>query len=112
MPHPTAAVGADHPLKVSPNSFDIDISEVLFQENISALLQKGAQLEWPKQAKESPLYELSGVINHQGTQNAGHYYAYAKVNGEWFLFNDDITKKVGEETVVNKDAYILLYKML
>ena len=38
-------------------------------------------------------YELTGVLIHSGSANAGHYYSFCKETegenaGEWFEFND------------------------
>lgn len=60
-----------------------------------------------REAKNS--YELYGVINHSGTLNSGHYTAYARVDNQWYLFNDHIVNEVSEDDIVTENAYILFY---
>lgn len=59
-------------------------------------------------------YELIGVINHSGTADFGHYYAYCKdgYNGgdNWFEYNDSSVSAVKEEDVISKNAYVLMYR--
>ncbi len=38
---------------------------------------------------EEARYELFAVSVHIGTLNMGHYIAYSKREGSWFLFNDE-----------------------
>lgn len=40
-------------------------------------------------------YHLTGIINHSGSGNSGHYYSHIKVGSEWFYFSDSIVKKFG-----------------
>jgi hypothetical protein len=59
-----------------------------------------------------PPYELVGILVHQGqTCASGHYLAYVKKDGEWFRCNDSIITKVDEETVLNQQAYIMMYEV-
>ena len=39
---------------------------------------------------KNPVYELTGVVNHSGDLNFGHYTADCKnpINGKWYTFND------------------------
>ena len=37
---------------------------------------------------ESTNYELIGLTVHIGTLEMGHYVAYSKRYGRWYLFND------------------------
>lgn len=63
-------------------------------------------------------YMLYAVINHQGTLNTGHCYAYTKnlMNDKWYEFNDEHVVYVPEdkfqEEIVTKSAYILFYKKM
>jgi ubiquitin carboxyl-terminal hydrolase 9/24 len=50
---------------------------------------------------QSSKYELSGVVVHQGTANAGHYYSYVKIRdpassacGKWLKLNDESIEEV------------------
>lgn len=69
-----------------------------------------SQLECPAQAH----YRLIGVVNHSGTADFGHYYAYCKdeynAQNNWFEYNDSSVSAVREGEVVNKNAYVLLYR--
>ena len=59
-------------------------------------------------------YRLIGVVNHSGTADFGHYYAYCKDEynrqDNWFEYNDSSVSAVRESEVVNKNAYLLLYR--
>ena len=47
--------------------------------------------------------------------NGGHYVACCKnnVDANWYLFNDDnVSKIINSEIIVNKNAYILFYKKI
>ncbi|CAD8074197.1 unnamed protein product [Paramecium primaurelia] len=56
-------------------------------------------------------YELYGVVQHfEGLEN-GHYKAYGKRQKKWIEFNDQSTKEVQINDVINdKNAYILFYQ--
>ena len=59
-------------------------------------------------------YELLAVVNHSGTADFGHYFAFCKdgYNGgdNWFEYNDSSVSAVKETGVVSKNAYVLLYR--
>ena len=57
------------------------------------------------------LYDLYGVVHHQGTFTTGHYVASLKSesDGKWRLFNDAQIFEVNERDVVDSSAYILFY---
>ena len=59
------------------------------------------------------VYDLYGVINHTGSLQFGHYYAYAynKDYDEWFEYNDSSVSSVTESQVVTSCAYVLFYKL-
>jgi len=60
-----------------------------------------------------PNYECVGIVSHLGTnRDFGHYVAYAKCNGDWYLFNDDkcVKFKIDCDRIATTDAYILVYK--
>ncbi len=49
--------------------------------------------KWMYDCKEEPTYELYGVLVHEGSKaQSGHYYAYLKVEDEWFKFNDEVVE--------------------
>ena len=83
-------------------------------------------------ANQSGIYELRGVITHQGSSaDSGHYTAYVKKtgikdpktgkigeeDGLWWWFNDDRVSEVAEDKITalsgggeSHSALILLYK--
>lgn len=53
-------------------------------------------------------YSLFGVCFHRD----GHYVAACEVNNHWFLLDDSNCTQLEVNSVVQKDAYVLLYKKL
>lgn len=70
----------------------------------------------PKYPKNTYLYDLYAILIHQGEINSGHYYAYIKVKGIWYEFNDENITKVPSQKLHNcfglrnASAYLLLYQ--
>ena len=60
---------------------------------------------------DDSLYDLYGVVHHQGAMAGGHYVASLKseTDGKWRLFNDAQIFEVNERDVVDSSAYILFY---
>jgi hypothetical protein len=61
-------------------------------------------------SRDNVIYDLYGVVNHQGVLGGGHYYAFVKANGMWLCFNDDQVTATSEASVVSQNAYILFYQ--
>jgi len=57
------------------------------------------------------LYDLYGVVHHQGALSGGHYVASLKseLDGQWRLFNDAQIYEIHSRDVVDASAYILFY---
>jgi hypothetical protein len=57
------------------------------------------------------LYDLYGVVHHQGALSGGHYVASLKseIDGQWRLFNDAQIYEIHSRDVVDSSAYILFY---
>ena len=57
------------------------------------------------------LYDLYGVVHHQGALSGGHYVASLKseIDGQWRLFNDAQIYDIHARDVVDPSAYILFY---
>ncbi|KAG7347052.1 ubiquitin carboxyl-terminal hydrolase [Nitzschia inconspicua] len=57
------------------------------------------------------LYDLYGVVHHQGALSTGHYVASLKseVDGQWRLFNDAQIYEIHPRDVVDSSAYLLFY---
>lgn len=62
---------------------------------------------------KSPLYRLYAVVVHLDVMNAafsGHYVCYVKsTQGKWYKTDDSMVKSVDLESVLSKNAYMLLY---
>lgn len=57
------------------------------------------------------LYDLYGVIYHQGALTGGHYVASLKSDdGQWRLFNDAQIYETSGKNIVDSSAYILFYR--
>lgn len=61
-------------------------------------------------SRENTVYDLYGVINHEGVLGGGHYYAFIKSDGVWRCFNDDLVTSVDQSALVSRNAYILFYQ--
>eukprot|EP00527_Entomoneis_sp_CCMP2396_P004670 CAMPEP_0198151956 /NCGR_PEP_ID=MMETSP1443-20131203/57826_1 /TAXON_ID=186043 /ORGANISM="Entomoneis sp., Strain CCMP2396" /LENGTH=134 /DNA_ID=CAMNT_0043817811 /DNA_START=84 /DNA_END=485 /DNA_ORIENTATION=+ len=59
----------------------------------------------------SQLYDLYGVIHHQGALSGGHYVSSLKseLDGQWRLFNDAQIYEIHARDVIDASAYILFY---
>ena len=61
---------------------------------------------------ESTRYRLTGVISHAGnTPNSGHYNAYVKIEGKWWLINDDSVSPACFENIDAADNRFQPYLM-
>jgi len=61
--------------------------------------------------RNESLYDLYGVVHHQGALSGGHYVASLKseFDGKWRLFNDAQIYELNSHDVVDPSAYILFY---
>ena len=58
-------------------------------------------------------YRLFAVCLHHGSMDNGHYRACCEVQDRWFALDDDAsTVLVDINDIIQRDAYILLYKRL
>ena len=56
-------------------------------------------------------YKLCAVLVHQGSDpDGGHYVAYAKNGGVWYLYDDEVCKEVDLKTVLSQQASMLFYR--
>jgi len=56
-------------------------------------------------------YELFAVLLHSGSARDGHYAALVQHRGAWTFANDDaVTPLTNINDVIQKDAYVLMYK--
>ena len=65
-----------------------------------------------KKKDDDLIFDLKGVVLHQGSLNSGHYTSYCRNarNSKWYHFDDEYVREVEEELVVDANAYILLYE--
>jgi ubiquitin C-terminal hydrolase len=65
-----------------------------------------------KNPNSPKIFDLIGVISHIGKSSMeGHFIAYCKhFDQTWYLFNDSIVNKVGEEEIKIGTPYILFYQ--
>lgn len=74
-------------------------------------LEIGDYMSRANQGKPAP-YELVGVVVHAGkTCERGHYLAYVKSGDGWYKATDEVVTSVSIETVLNQQAYILIYEI-
>jgi Ubiquitin carboxyl-terminal hydrolase len=74
-------------------------------------LEIGDYMSKVNQARPPP-YDLVAVLVHQGTTcDHGHYLAYVKHGGSWYRCNDSEVERVNLDTVLNQQAYILMYEV-
>ena len=55
-------------------------------------------------------YDLSTIVVHKGTMQAGHYLNYCKRDGKWLRYDDAKVDVVGDATVLAQNPYMLLYQ--
>jgi ubiquitin C-terminal hydrolase len=61
--------------------------------------------------KESYIYDLYGVVNHEGSTLGGHYTSFVKnANNKWYCFNDMSVTEVNEDKIVSPKAYSLFFR--
>jgi len=73
--------------------------------------EKKASLKNGDDGRSESLYDLYGVVHHQGALSGGHYVASLKseLDGKWRLFNDAQIYDISSRDVVDPSAYILFY---
>ena len=60
--------------------------------------------------KNSYVYDLFGICNHNGGILGGHYYSYIKNNNKWFNFNDEEIEEIKDlSKLISPSAYCLFY---
>lgn len=74
-------------------------------------VERNASEELKDDGRSEMLYDLYGVIHHQGALSGGHYVASLKseLDGQWRLFNDAQIYEIHARDVVDPSAYILFY---
>jgi ubiquitin carboxyl-terminal hydrolase 3 len=54
---------------------------------------------------------LMATCVHQGGTSSGHYIAYTKHNGQWWVKNDAFVQKV-DSVPLHANHYLFIYKRL
>ncbi|KAJ3022802.1 UNVERIFIED_CONTAM: hypothetical protein HDU68_008942, partial [Siphonaria sp. JEL0065] len=54
-------------------------------------------------------YSLFAVVNHQGSLETGHYTAYVKSRGDWFLADDHTVTLANQKDVLGSKVYMCFY---
>ncbi|KAL3316830.1 Ubiquitin carboxyl-terminal hydrolase 36 [Cichlidogyrus casuarinus] len=58
------------------------------------------------------VYRLYALVNHQGLScRSGHYVAFSKRHGRWYLHNDSSVSQVNQQSVMNQHPYLLFYQL-
>jgi ubiquitin C-terminal hydrolase len=75
------------------------------------LLDLAPHVSEPAHAGSSLVYDLHGVLVHQGaSSNSGHYFSFVKdAAGAWSKMNDEIVSRANEAEVLKQPAYMLFY---
>lgn len=89
----------------------LDLSSVRSQSKVNGKVTDRSDDQNDQSGKINPLYDLYGVIHHQGALGGGHYVASLKseVDGKWRLFNDAQIYEVSGKDIIDSSAYILFY---
>ena len=63
--------------------------------------------------RETYIYELFGICNHNGERQGGHYSAYIKnSNQKWYHFNDTNVNEISESHLISSKGYCYFYRKL
>jgi ubiquitin C-terminal hydrolase len=56
-------------------------------------------------------YNLFAALVHSGSENGGHWRAFASYHNKWFLYDDEVVTQIHDiNSIVQKDAILVLYK--
>ncbi|XP_065056466.1 ubiquitin carboxyl-terminal hydrolase 15-like [Rhopilema esculentum] len=61
-------------------------------------------------AKDSCIFDLTGIVCHKGSLTSGHYTAYCKHDNTWYFFNDETTCEADISSIQLEDIYMLFYQ--
>ena len=64
-----------------------------------------------KETNHDAAYELYSVVQHSGVLEGGHYVAYVRRDGAWFLCDDAVVREADENEVKSSQAFMLFYKL-
>lgn len=106
-----ATDGAKNPRKTTDSNVEKDISDKDSVEADEADSGSASSQMNGDNGRGEKLYDLYGVVHHQGALSGGHYVASLKsdIDGQWRLFNDAQVYEIHSRDVVDSSAYILFY---
>lgn len=58
------------------------------------------------------VYEITSIIDHQGSLRGGHYISKLYIDGKWWLVDDANIRSIPATSVINMYNYILTYQLL
>jgi ubiquitin carboxyl-terminal hydrolase 6/32 len=95
----------------------LDLSRIMATDSVAVGSQQNGSAgesaieEMKDTGRSEMLYDLYGVVHHQGALSGGHYVASLKseIDGQWRLFNDAQIYEIHARDVVDPSAYILFY---
>jgi ubiquitin C-terminal hydrolase len=62
--------------------------------------------------KDKQLYELFGILNHEGGIKGGHYYSYVLRDKQWFILNDNYVQLISSDAIIHESNYCLFYRKI
>ena len=92
-------------------SYDAKLSSDINQTDDSETAEESESSGIKDDGRAEMLYDLYGVVHHQGALSGGHYVASLKseLDGQWRLINDAQIFEIHARDVVDSSAYILFY---
>eukprot|EP00550_Attheya_septentrionalis_P004019 CAMPEP_0198291588 /NCGR_PEP_ID=MMETSP1449-20131203/9068_1 /TAXON_ID=420275 /ORGANISM="Attheya septentrionalis, Strain CCMP2084" /LENGTH=2054 /DNA_ID=CAMNT_0043990251 /DNA_START=402 /DNA_END=6566 /DNA_ORIENTATION=+ len=99
------------PKKTETNGVAHDDETAATSTDTAAPSEVPVVLSSKEDGRSESLYDLYGVVHHQGALSGGHYVASLKseVDGKWRMFNDAQVYEVNSRDIVDSSAYILFY---
>jgi Ubiquitin carboxyl-terminal hydrolase len=100
--------------KLSTNvSFPVTDFDLMPYVSQSRIIEAGPLLT---ASKAPPVYRLTGVANHSGGLNGGHYIAHVDTqagsrDARWMCFNDAYVAAATEGSFTGPSAYVLFYRL-
>lgn len=104
---PATENGEDHHADEATDTTDTETADEN-EESIPTPIMSPSSMH---AGRSEMLYDLYGVVHHQGALSGGHYVASLKseLDGQWRLFNDAQVYEIHSRDVVDASAYILFY---
>lgn len=75
-------------------------SATVNQKKIESDINFDEEIEIGDTETDRKKYEIMSIIVHSGDSYGGHYICYVKIDGEWYLFDDSNTTKIGNFATV------------